>query len=568
MQYDSKKSERLLVSFILGWALLNIIQASFVDLHADEAYYWLYSKFLDWGFFDHPPMVAIFVKLGDSFMHNQLALRFTTIITTSISIFILWKIVSVYSNNIRVFLLLFSTIVLFHVYGFITTPDSPLFFFTILFFYVYQQYIKEDSYKWSAILAVVIACLLYSKYHAILVLFFTILSNLKLFKRPTFWVIIALSIVVFLPHIWWQIQNNYPSFYYHVIDRSAYAYQFEFTYQYLLAQLALAGPLIGWFLYKLAAMHKPEDIFIKAIKFNFIGIFFFFLLTTLKGRVEGHWTLPAMTCLFILAYLALSNRELPKWFTKLAYINIAMIVFVRLVLIFPIDALQKINLVADYFGAQRWADKIKEKAGNSPVIFLDSFQIPSRYNFYTNSTHGFAYDSRYYRKNQYDIWPLEDSIRNRKAYYVVQHGHGTATQDTINTGKGVFYGDWIQKVRMYQKVTVNPISIPGIWSKKEIVNLRLKINNPYDEHISFSNDGERWKCYLEYGYMQLGKVVEEFKPVDANLFKITLAPGQTAALDCKIQAPKTDGKFKLIFSLRTEPFSGSRNSNMIPVVVM
>jgi hypothetical protein len=21
----------------------------------DEAYYWVYSKFLDWGYFDHPP---------------------------------------------------------------------------------------------------------------------------------------------------------------------------------------------------------------------------------------------------------------------------------------------------------------------------------------------------------------------------------------------------------------------------------------------------------------------------------------------------------------------------------
>jgi len=567
MLQTKKSSEQILLLFLVIWTALNIIQAGFVEVHADEAYYWVYSRFLDWGYFDHPPMVALFIKIGDALLPSTLGLRLFTVITSTLSVYLLWKIVSQYAQNIKLFILLFSGIVLFHVYGFITTPDSPLFFFTALFFYVYQRYEAENKIKWALILALVIACLLYSKYHGILVLFFTILSNLKLLKRPSFWLIVVISIVAYLPHILWQVHNNYPSFYYHVIDRSAAFYKSSFTSEYLLAQLALAGPLIGWFLYRSAVILKSSDSFIKAIKFNFYGIFIFFLFSTLKGRVEAHWTLPGMLCLFILAYIVMARKPVPKWFEKLAIVNIALIVLVRLILIIPVNALMKVNVIAYYFGTEKWAKQVREKAGDYPVIFYNSFQTPSRYNYYNRSIKGFSYDSRYYRKNQYDIWPLEDSLRNKRAYFVIPDSHGDRVkQDTIHTSKGIFYGLWIDKVRMYQKVSVNPVVAPADWKSGAAENLKLKITNPYNEAISLGNKGETWKCYLEYGFKKDG-VLSEFKPVVTDIENIHIGPGESIEIEGVIQAPAEAGKYKMILSLRTEPFLGGRNSNMISVEV-
>lgn len=567
MLQTKKSSEQVLFIFLGIWTILNIVQAGFVEVHADEAYYWVYSRFLDWGYFDHPPMVALFIRIGDALLPSTLGLRLLTVITSTVSVYLLWQIVSRYAENIKLFILLFSAIVLFHVYGFITTPDAPLFFFTVLFFYVYQRYEAENKLKWALMLALVIACLLYSKYHGILVLFFTILSNFKLLKRPSFWLIVVLSVVAYLPHILWQVHNNYPSFYYHVIDRSAAAYKFNFTYEYLLAQLALAGPLIGWFLYKSAAGVKSSDTFIKAVKFNFYGIFIFFLFSTLKGRVEAHWTLPGMLCLFILAYVAMARKPVPKWFEKLTVVNIALIVLVRLILIIPIDALMKVNVIAYYFGTEKWAKEIHEKAGDYPVIFYNSFQTPSRYNYYNRSTKGFSYDSRYYRKNQYDIWPLEDSLRNKKAYFVIPDSHGDLVkQDTIKTGKGVFYGMWIDKVRMYQKVSVNPVATPGDWKSGEVKILKLKITNPYNEAVTLGNTGETWKCYLEYGFKK-DDTFSEFKPVMADLEPVRIGAGQFVEIEGTIKAPIEAGKYRMILSIRTEPFLGGRNSNMIGIEV-
>ncbi|MBC7566180.1 MAG: glycosyltransferase family 39 protein [Pedobacter sp.] len=562
-----RNSKSILPIFLAIWALVNFIQAFFMDLHPDEAYYWLYSKFLAWGYFDHPPMVALFIKIGDSLTHTPFGLRMVTVITTTTAFYLLWKVVSVYTQNIKLFILLAGSIVLFHVYGFITTPDSPLFFFTALFFYFYQRYLKKDSYLTASILAFVIACLLYSKYHAVLILFFTILSNFKLFKRGSFWLIILFAFTAFIPHLWWQIQNNYPSFYYHILDRSAEAYRAEFTYQYVVGQLLLAGPLVGWFLYSSASRYKSGDDFIKALQFNFYGIFIFFFFSTFKGRVEAHWTLPAMICLMLLAYLQLSKKGVPVWFIKAAVINIALIMMLRIVLIIPIPLLMKNNLIKSYFGTEEWALEIHKFAGESPVLFENSFQLASKYNYYTNSTKGFSYDSRNYRKNQYDIWPLDNEFRNGRAYYLLPQPDLSKKMDTISTNKGVVFGTWIDQVRMYQRVNIIPLDISEKLKAGITLRLRLQIANPYPDTITLGNRNQFWKCFLEYGYKVDNKFIDPLVAIEANLEDAVIAPGQSIVIPAIIKTPNRAGKYKLEFSIRTEPFAGSRNSGRIAVDV-
>ena len=60
--------------------LIFIINTSFIgsfELSYDESYYWMYSQFMDWGYFDHPPMVALFIKMGTYIFGNTaLGVRF------------------------------------------------------------------------------------------------------------------------------------------------------------------------------------------------------------------------------------------------------------------------------------------------------------------------------------------------------------------------------------------------------------------------------------------------------------------------------------------------------------
>src|SRR4030095_4111261 len=49
---------------ILGLVALRLIAAAFTPITFDEAYYWMWSKHLAGGYYDHPPMVAVVIRLG------------------------------------------------------------------------------------------------------------------------------------------------------------------------------------------------------------------------------------------------------------------------------------------------------------------------------------------------------------------------------------------------------------------------------------------------------------------------------------------------------------------------
>src|ERR1700740_2882306 len=100
-----KNSNKLIWYFLLGWTILNTVQAIPSEIHADEAYYWLYSKFLDWGYFDHPPMVAVFIRIGDSIVHSEFGARLMTVISSTVSVYVLWQIVKKYGVEAKWFVL-------------------------------------------------------------------------------------------------------------------------------------------------------------------------------------------------------------------------------------------------------------------------------------------------------------------------------------------------------------------------------------------------------------------------------------------------------------------------------
>src|ERR1700756_1343837 len=102
---QEKSSDRLIWYLLIGWTALNALQAYVQEIHADEAYYWLYSKFLDWGYFDHPPMVAVFIRIGDSIAHNEFCVRLLTVISSTISLYVLWRVVKKYSVEAKWFVL-------------------------------------------------------------------------------------------------------------------------------------------------------------------------------------------------------------------------------------------------------------------------------------------------------------------------------------------------------------------------------------------------------------------------------------------------------------------------------
>jgi hypothetical protein len=562
-----ERSDKPIWYFLLFWTILNAIQAYTLEVHADEAYYWLYSRFLDWGYFDHPPMVAVFIRIGDSIMHNEFGLRMMTVLTSTLSIYILWLIGKRYAVEAKWFILVVSGIFIFHIYGFTTTPDAPLFLFTVLFYFIYQKYAEDDQVKWALLLAVIIACLLYSKYHGILLVGFTVLSNFSLFKRKSFWLIVVLSAVLYIPHILWQMNHGYPSVNYHLFEQSSDHYQFSQTYTYFPGQLLMAGPLIGWFLFYSAFATKVKDSFVRCLMVNAIGTFGFFLISSLKGEVQPQWTLIAFAPLTMLALIHFKQSgNWRVWVTRLAIVNVIFIVTIRVLIITASPLIRKIGQVKSLYGFKQWAYDIKKIAGDHYVLIGGGFQNASKYDFYNNTTKGFSYDSRYYRLTQFDIWPMEEGMQHTRAYNIVQSPIKGITTDTLNTSGGVWYGNWINDVRTYQKVLIEAPSYKIGAKPGEVLSLDLSISNPYPYTINFSNVGYQHQVLLEACLFKDSHIIE-VQEAGNEFYHIEVKPGEIGRYTFKFTAPMQKGTYSVLFSLITDPFEGSKNSRIISLTV-
>ena len=216
------------------WFVVNLLQGIFTEIQEDETYYALYGEHLAWGYFDHPPMVGLMTFLSSVLFSGTLGVRFFTIIASCLSLLVIWlvaidrpfdktkvvepvetpsfsnrpfdKLRDLKPKNILLFFIIAFSIVMFNIYGFVTTPDVTLILFSALFLFVYQRYLSDNSWKNAMLLGVLMALMIYSKYHAFLLLGLIVLSNLKLLKDGKFYVACLVALALLMPHILWQIQ--------------------------------------------------------------------------------------------------------------------------------------------------------------------------------------------------------------------------------------------------------------------------------------------------------------------------------------------------------------------------
>ncbi|GAO42248.1 ArnT family glycosyltransferase [Flavihumibacter petaseus] len=398
--------------FFGAWLLIGLLQAAFTQLLDDEAYYWVYSRFLDWGYFDHPPMIAALIKTGYTVFHNELGVRLFMVLMSTGSLMIMYRLLPVKDDIL--FMYLASSMAVFQIGGILAVPDIPLTFFTAVFFLQYKRFLEKDTIGNGLLLGLVMALMLYSKYHGILVIFFTFLSNPKLLLRRNAWVAAISGILLFLPHLWWQAQHGFPSVGYHLKERNAPSYRLTFSIEYVLGQLLLAGPLIGWLLFYATARKKPADLFEQSLRYTVIGFYLFFLVSTLKGRVEANWTVPALIPLMILSHAWLSGKPLSVWVKRLWLPALIAIFLLRIYLVTDISFLTN-RFHDEMHHNKTWATAVQKAANGKPVVFFDSYQRPSKYWFYTGDT-AFGLNTTRYRRNNYNFWPIEKSFQGRDVF--------------------------------------------------------------------------------------------------------------------------------------------------------
>jgi hypothetical protein len=548
MNLKSRDSiSKTFIWFLIAWSALNLIQAFLTPLNADEAYYWMYSKYLSWGYFDHPPMIALIIRIGYSLFHNELGVRFLVVVSQVVALWIIREIIneeqSLKKGTLYLFMMLVAILPVFNIYGFIAAPDAPLLFFTAVFLLLYNGFLKEENWRNTLLLGVSMACLVYSKYHGALLIIFVILSNLKLLKSPKFYIASILALILFMPHILWQYSNDFPSVKYHLVDRIS-GFVIGNVPQYLLNLLLIHNPLILpvciWLMFK----SKPKNQFEKTLSYIVTGFIVFFFISSFRYRVEPQWT-ALISIPMIILILRNPNFELRfgsyvKWVTMFF---LPVLLFVRLA--FMVDFLPFSYLKKGYHNNRERAIEISKIAGDRPVVFTNSYQDAAEYTFYTGK---FAHtlDNLNYRKNQYDLWDFEEKLHGKEVLYVphflTDYIRENFEKHVLSTGDSVrvkIYKDF----QSLQRECVILSDKSCNYSISKTNRIHLKIFNPYPFQINLNN--KDFPVVFQIGFFKNGRL--EFNknlPLPESI--LAIASGDTIAVDCNFTLEDVPpGKYKI-----------------------
>ncbi|TVZ57370.1 dolichyl-phosphate-mannose-protein mannosyltransferase [Lutibacter sp. Hel_I_33_5] len=516
-----KNPNKLLFITLFLLCIVNILQGYFTELLDDEAYYWVYSQFLDWGYFDHPPMVAIWITISSFFFENgELGVRILSAITLSLNIFFIWKLIDFpkKSNYTWLFLLIVLSTTLFNAYGFITVPDTPLLFFMSIFLLGYKKYLKDKSNLSYLIISLAVAGLLYSKYQGVLIVFFVLLSNIKVLKDYKIWITGFVALLLFFPHLYWQYANDYPTFRYHLFERTAKSsYKIENSLLHFVNMFAIIGVTFIFFYKAFFKNLKTKNQFQKGLNYIVGGFLVFFFLMSFKGHVQAQWIVPISIPLMIIVFHYLvNNQHKITLFKRLAFINIALIILIRIVMAF--ESILPFQL--DMHGHKQWVSELQKKTKGKKKVFFNSYQRASTYLFYSKDPIA-SYNYFNDRKNHFDLLNINNTVFNEDVYYITNKDYGYSNFGIKRKNKDSLYVSYINgfKAPNLLKININnvktsndnTISIDMINTSKNNFSI-----NDFDFYLVLF-DKNKHLLFLN------GKKAKKYKISDFDLFTIPLS---------------------------------------------
>lgn len=404
--------------------LLRLRVASQFGLGVDEAHYALYGQYLDWSYFDHPPLVgwtqALFQLLPiNPLVQVRLSAILIAVITSKLALDYL------ISKNIPRHLAALSVVALnltpmFNAMSIALLPDTLLMPLTFLIITSTENLLRTSNLKNWCLLGLWLGLAGLAKYTSVvyilaLVLIFAYNKKLKELLNYRLWIGVLISFVLIAPILYWNLQNDFASFQYqadHVLKIDTKMLS-NFASSVAIQMVSWGiGPFWSALIIHGVLLKKFRQYQHLQTSLIFASVFLgFFIYVSLAEVLLPHWMLIYFILMIPVAYslIALSGR----W-KKINVLGGAFSALLTLTLLFELGF--KIFpakwMAGAYEGIYGWEEIMSgasEKLNTIPVdkkgLAVMNWTLGSRAMYYNKSEHPvFVIDNR---QDQFDIWMPE-----------------------------------------------------------------------------------------------------------------------------------------------------------------
>ena len=207
---------RLLFATVAGLTLWRLLMAATLPVTQDEAYYFDWARSLAWGYFDHPPAVAL---LGIGTLPepgSALAARLGGVLAGALTLLVLarlfWNSGLTDGKDLALAVLLAATTLPGLAGGFILTPDTPLALAWVLALHESERALVGDRRRWLTA-GVATGLGLLSKYSMVVIgpvlLWAIVRADPRALRTPWPYLGGLLALLVFAPNLVWNVDNDW-----------------------------------------------------------------------------------------------------------------------------------------------------------------------------------------------------------------------------------------------------------------------------------------------------------------------------------------------------------------------
>lgn len=447
------------------WATLGVLTLArlifigFFELAPDEAYYWTWSRHLDWAYFDQGPLLAFVIRASTALagVSNEWSVRMGSVVLSAVSSWLFFALISRAFRSTRAAWyahLAFQSALLISTGAVLMMHDSIMMCFWLAALYFFYRALLEGwSPGWiGGTAALGLGAL--AKYSMVFfvpcLLLFLVLSPTQRswWKKAPLYLAGLGTLVLISPLVIWNLQHDWVSFG-HIGDLGGMQKAFHLNLKTLgnfiggqlgvmspvLGALCLAAPVLGWRKWKSGGDRSQAFLFFAC----FSGpILFFFLLMSLRTPVYANWPAPAYpAALAILGGWLISRQDgpLPKiarawtWATLLLAALMTVTVHLEVTVgLLPLkgNAARSVDRVRGWsvMGQESGRLLAELQAASEDQVFLAArrYQIGSLLSFYTaGQPETQLFPLREPANNQYRFWDQSEELAGRNALFVCEH---------------------------------------------------------------------------------------------------------------------------------------------------
>ena len=205
---------RTVWAIALGAAAFRLLLFRGLDLYADEAYYWMWSRHPATGYFDHPPMVAWLIRAGTTVLPGELGVRILFLACGALAVVFAGLIARDLTDDPRapaVAAALAATSPILMLTGGLALPDAPV----EAAFAAGTWLVARARGRGWIVAGVAVGLALLSKYTAAILapaLLLLVLLDGELrreLRGPWPWLGGAVAVLLFLPNLLWNAAHGW-----------------------------------------------------------------------------------------------------------------------------------------------------------------------------------------------------------------------------------------------------------------------------------------------------------------------------------------------------------------------